>query len=522
MSEFRFPALKSVALCCLIGVLIITAGCIGQNTSAQPQEQTLVVAGPADFDGCEEIQASVYDTFLDISANGKPIPGLLIDSWEASNNGETYTFHLNRGVEFHDGTQWNGTTAKWFFEWCRSGPRSSEVAFTKIADVRRVNNETIQVDLKEPYGAFIKTLASEYRSYVVAPTSVEPAWNTDGKIVSFIGTGPFRVEEYVKGQRAELVRVDQTSGRDILIDRIAYRIIPDSHASVAALRAGDVDIIGATDHHACVPYEQVPLMMSDPNIVVEKQSYGRYQVVELNCREGPLSDIRIREALNYGLDREKMVKELLASAAEPAYSVVSPVYPFASSLAGKGYTYDPEKAKELLNQAGWIESGGNRIREKNGKKLTLKYVVAQGEANAESIAVYLQSEMKKIGVEINIITMESGAASEARTKSDYDMYLHHSYGVPGLPDGPLTGKYHSTWGWPAAYHDAELDRLIEHAISTDGNEDYSRAYLYIQEKYACLPLYDIEKLVAHKKSVTGFIFPDSVYRANFSSVSIES
>jgi len=102
------------------------------------------------------------------------------------------------------------------------------------------------------------------------------------------------------------------------------------------------------------------------------------------------------------------------------------------------------------------------------------------------------------------------------------MYLHHSWGVPGLPDGPLTGKYHSVWGsWPASYHDEKLDQLIETAIATDKDADYSATYLYIQEKYACMPLYDVEKIVAYKKSVKGFTFPASIYGIDLSMVRIE-
>ncbi|HIH94366.1 TPA: hypothetical protein HA338_10090 [Methanosarcina acetivorans] len=527
MKRISFIPLRFLALCCFVGAMIITAGCLGQSAQTEDnvQEdniQTLIVAGPADFDSRIEMKMNVYDVFLDINANGKTIPGHLVSSWNESDDGLTYTFQLNKGIEFHDGTQWNASSAAWFLEWCSQGPRKNDIAFSKISDVSEVDEHTIQVTLKEPYGAFIKSLSSESNSHVIAPTSVEPAWSNDGEIVSFIGTGKFEVENYVKAQSAEFVRHDPASGEGTLIDRISYRVIPDSYASVSALRAGDVDIIGVADHHSTVPYEQIPQMMNDPDIIVEKQSYGRYQVVELNCKEGALSDIRLREAINLGLDRDKMVKELLASAAEPAYSVVSPAYPWASNLAGTEYTYDPEKAKNLLDQAGWVVAGADEIREKDGQKLTLTYIVPQGEANSDSIAVYIQSELKKIGVEVDILVLESGAAGEERQKGNYDMYLHHSWGVPGLPEGPLTGKYHSTWGsWPVSYHDAELDQLIETAIATGADEDYSAAYLYIQEKYACMPLYDIEKIAAYRKAVKGFTFSASIYGLDLSTVSIE-
>jgi len=481
-----------------------------------------VIQGEVKRGGADLLQSLIYDNFLNINYDGKPTPSRLVRSWEQSNDGLTYTFYLNRGVTFHDGTEWNAKTAEWFLKWCSQGPRKNTVAYSKISEVKTVDDYTVKVTLKEPFGAFIKALTVEFNSHVVSPTSVDPAWSTDGKIISFIGTGAFKVESYVKAQRAELVRNDPATGGGTLIDRISYRIIPDSHAGVSALRAGTVDIIGVSDNHASVPYELIPVMERDPNIIVETISYGRYQVVELNCREGPFSDIRVREAVNLALDREKMVKELLAGAATPANTVVSPRYPFASSLAGTEYAYNPARARELLDNAGWKVTGADGIRQKEGKKLEVTYIVPIGEANSESIAVYIQSEMKKIGIDVKILVLESGAAGAERNKGNYDMFLHHSYGIPGLPDGPLTGKYHSSAGsWPASYHDAQLDQLIEKAMATDADEDYSAAYLYSQEKHACMPLYDIERIAAYKKSVKGFIFSTSVYGLDLSTVRIE-
>ncbi len=478
MLKSIFKSFSFFAIVCIVVCLIITAGCTGQSSPQTGVANTLVVAGPADFD--------------------------------------------NRGITFHDGTEWNAKTAEWYLKWCSLGPRKSVVAFSKISDVKMVDGYTVLVTLKEPYTLFVQSLTSESDSHVVAPTSVDPAWSMDGKIASYIGTGVFEVESYMKAQGAEMVRHDPATGGGTLIDRISYRVIPDDHSSVSALRAGDVDIIGVADHHATVPYELVPVMERDPNIIVEQRSYGRYQVVELNCREGPFSDIRVREAVNLALNRDKMVKELLAGAANPANTVVSPRYPFASSLAGTEYVYNPARARELLDNAGWIVTGAEGIRQKDGKKLELTYIVPRGEANSDSIAVYIQSELKKIGIEVKILVLESGAAGTERNKGNYDMYLHHSFGVPGLPDGLLTGKYHSSAGsWPASYHDAQLDQLIEKAIMSDADEDYSAAYLYIQEKHACMPLYDIEKIVAYKKSVKGFTFPASVYDIDLSNIHIE-
>lgn len=502
---------------CIV-IVIITGFCA--FCTAESTSKPLIIGGSNDFAANYEITSDVFNTFLDIREDGRPIPGPLVTSWEKSEDGLKYTFHLKEGVTFHDGTPWDEKAAKWFFDWSRNGPMKSNLVFKKIADVSAPGENTVEVTLNEPYGNFAKDLSGQGSSQVRSPKSVSPEWSNDGEITSYIGTGPFVVKDYAKGQSAVLERKDSESAGN-KITQIQWNVIPDANSRVSALRAGDVNLIGAAEHHASVPYEQIPMLSSDPKFKVEKKSYGRYQVVEMNCQNGILTDEKVREAINHALDRNTMVKELLSDAVAPATTIVSPGYNFGSSLKGTEYTYDPEKAKAILKEDGWSDSNGDGVLEKDGEKLILNYVVPKGEANAESISVFLQSELQKIGIQVDINTLESGAASDARADGKYDLYLHHSFGVPGLPDGPLTGKYHSTWStWPVAYHDSTLDSLIETAINSDQDSDYSAAYKYLQEKNACIPLYDIEKIAVMDSGVSGLTLGPSIYAVDLSSVSV--
>jgi peptide/nickel transport system substrate-binding protein len=500
---------------CIISLIIAGTSIL---VLAESSSKPLIIGGSNDFAANYEITSDVFNTFLDISDDGRPIPGPLVSSWEKSDDGLKYTFHLKEGVTFQDGTPWDEKSAKWWFDWSRAGPMKSTLVFKKITGVSVPGKNTVEITLDEPYGNLPKDLTNQGYCQVRSPDSVSPEWSTDGEITSYIGTGPFVVKEYRKGQSALLERKDTaTAGNKITL--IEWNQIPDANARVSALRAGDVNLIGAAEHHASVPYEQIPMLSSDPKFKIEKKSYGRYQVVEMNCRDGILKDEKVREAINHALDRNTMVKELLSGAVAPATTIVSPTYKFASSLAGSEYTYDPDKAKAILKEDGWSDSNGDGVLEKDGKSLVLNYVVPKGEANAESIAVFLQSELKKVGIQVDVNTVESGGSFQADGK--YDLYLHHSYGVPGLPDGPLTGKYHSTWStWPAAYHDDQLDTLIEKAVNTDSDQDYSNAYKYLQEKNACIPLYDIEKIAVMDSGVSGLILGPSIYAVDLSTVSV--
>lgn len=507
---------NTIRILCILCLLLACAGIPGSADNAK----NLVIGGSNDFAPNVEITSNVFNTFLEISPDGRPAPGPLVSSWEKSSDGKKYTFHLTEGVTFHDGTVWDEKAAKWFFEWGRAGPKKDVLMYKKIADVSTPSKSTLEITLTEPYGAFLKDCTSQFNCQIIPESAVTPAGSLEGEMTSYIGTGAFTVTDYKKGLSATLERKDTaSSGNKVSV--IEWHVIPDANSRVSALRAGDVNLIGAAEHHASVPYEQIPMLISDPKFKIERKSYGRYQVVEMNCRDGVLADEKVRKAINMAIDRNLMVKELLADVGKPATSIVSPEYGFAKSIAGSEYQYQLEMAKASLKEDGWADSNGDGVLEKGGKKLELNFVVPKGEANAEAMSVFIQSELKKIGIDVIINTLESGASSDARKDGNYDLYLHHSYGVPGLPDGPLTGKYHTTWGtWPAAYHDATLDGLIESAIASDSDSDYSAAYKYLQDKNVCIPLYDIEKIAVMDSGVNGLTLGPSIYAVDFSPVSV--
>ncbi len=510
----------------LLAGMLVFAGCMDSGSKSareavpeQQVEQVLVVGGADDFLESEEIKANVFEMLVRVDEKGEVVP-FLAESWNVSEDGTVYTFHLRRNVSFHDGTPWDAEAAKWFWMWKKNTGTGGFVRYIKDAEV--LDRYTVRFYLTEPYPSLLRDLASQFKAEVISPTSVEPAWSYSGERRKLIGTGPFMVEEYKKEQVAVLVRYDRYWGEKPKLDRIIYRYIPDENTRVMALKNGEVDIIGATEHHASIPFERIPELRADPEIVVDQHSYGRIQVVEFNCQKGVFRDRRMRKAVNLAINREALVEKLFKGNGIPATTITSPDFPFASGLRGKGYAYDVDAAKRLLREAGWVDTDGDGIREKNGEELAVRYLVPIGEANANPVAVYLQSELKKIGMRVEIVTMERGAAYEAKKRGEYDLFLHHSGNIPWAPAGLLLAKYHSSSpDWPYAYHSPELDELIEKAIASGDSEDFNRVYLKLQEEHVCIPLYDIVKTVAYNKKVRGYVHAPTMYEANFRTVYIE-
>jgi peptide/nickel transport system substrate-binding protein len=198
----------------------------------------------------------------------------LAKSWEISPDRKTYTFHLRKGVKFHDGTPFNAETAKFSMEWSAEGS-----PFGRFIDhIKIVDDYTLQVYLKQCDWGLLNDLGSEWTSKVISPNAVDPAGDVNGKLVKYIGTGPFKLIDYKKDQEAILVRNDDYWGKKPKLEKVIWKTIPDPYTQVLALKAGEVDMIGAAEHHSCLPYTKIAKLGKDPNFKVMLHSYGRYQV----------------------------------------------------------------------------------------------------------------------------------------------------------------------------------------------------------------------------------------------------
>ncbi len=517
MRKYFLAAIIFVAL-----VAMLLAGCIeGEKTEkATISEQVLKIGAVKDFKQATEGRSLIFETLVDVDKYGNPTP-LLAESWEVSSDGLTYVFHLRKGVKFHDGTPFNAKAAKFAMEYSiKHG-----AAYGKYIDsVKIKDGYTIEVHFKEYYYPFLLDLASEFRSKVISPTAVEPKWNASGKLVKFIGTGAFKLVNYKEGEFAELVRNEDYWGTKPKLKKVIWKTIPDPHSLVLALEGGEVDIIGAPEHHSAVPYQEVPRLQKEKGIVVTSNSYGRYQVLRINTFKEPLNDRRVRQALNYAIDRERMVSVLFHNVTTPAYLDMCPWFKYGPRNL-EGWKYDAEKAKSLLKEAGWEDTDGDGIVDKEGKPLELELLVPEGEANADAVAVYVQSELKKIGVKLNIVTLESGAAWSKRKKGDFEIFVHHTGCIPWAPQGILWQNYYSKApGYAKHYTSGELDSLIEKVYTTRDDEERDRYYQEIwkilKEEATTIPLYDIVKVVAYRDYVKGFKHAPTMYKIDLTNVEI--
>jgi len=289
----------------------------------------------------EVVYANVFEGLTRIDRNGVVQPGLA-ESWTISDDGLTYTFKLHDGVTFHDGTTFDSADVKFSLDraMAEDSTNAQKGLFAGIASVETPDAGTVVITLSQPAGNLLFNLGWG-DAVIVAPESAAENKNTP------IGTGPFKFDRWVKGDRIEMSRNPDYWGAPARLAKATIKIIPDPAAATAALLAGDVDAF---------PNFPAPEAMAqfeaDPRFTVVIGSTEGETILAMNNGREPLNDVRVRRALAHAIDRKAVVDGAMFGYGTLIGSHFAPHHPAYVDLTGR-YPYDKEKAKVLLAEAGY-------------------------------------------------------------------------------------------------------------------------------------------------------------------------
>ncbi len=298
----------------------------------------------------EVTYANLFEPLLRVDADGRLVPGLA-ERWSVSEDGLTYRFSLRPGARFHDGSAADSADVKFTLDRARAADsvNAQKAYFTPIASVETPDPKTAVVTLSRPDGLFLFHMASGDAA-IVAP---ETAATNKQKPV---GTGPFKFERWVAGDRVVLVRNPDYDGVRPKLDRVSFRFISDPAAQVAALKAGDVDAFTLFS-----TYEALAEFRSDPKFTVMVGSTEGETVLSTNNARKPFDDVRVRRAMAHAIDRKTLIEGVLYGNGAAIGSHFPPHREGYVDLTGL-YPYDPAKAKALLAEAGYPDGFDTTLR----------------------------------------------------------------------------------------------------------------------------------------------------------------
>ena len=355
----------------------------------------------------QEIARMLYDNVLQglvkFDRRGEIVPALA-ERWTVSEDGLTYTFHLRRGVRFHDGSEFTARDAVFKFERART-PGSGHVQsqyYQDIATVEAPDVHTVVFRLRQPNAEFLFNLAR--------PESViGPAGRVEEQQTHPIGTGPFR---FVAWDRGVGVRLERFEGYYVpgvpYLDRVTFRFLPDPNAQLAALRAGDIDVIG----YGLSPESAVALER-DRRFRLAVGASTVEVVVGMNNARPPFDDVRVRRAIQHAVRRDELLEGVMMGMGQPIGSHRSPVESCYVDLSGF-YPHDPQRARQLLQEAGY--GPGNPLRFTFTLPAPYEYARRLGEAVAAQLA--------RVGVEARLEVVEwSTWLSRVFRGGDYQMTI---------------------------------------------------------------------------------------------------
>jgi len=503
----------------LLALLEACAG--GSNTPAGNTNATVTMAVFQEPDTLDPsasglitvgaISHCIFDTLIwDLPGHGSSpfYPGLAA-SWDVSADATSYTFKLRKDVKFHDGTPFNAQAVKFTFDHIVDPNTKSKSAAGSLGpyqETQVVDNYTAKVIFKSANAAFMNEVAG---FAMVSPAAVQKFGADFGH--NPVGTGPFKFKEYVVGQHVTVERnPDYNWGPTPLrtgapqIKTVIFRILADPGTRFNALKTGEIQLAPNINP------QDIQSIKSDSTFkVYNVASTGMPWNIMVNATKPPTNDPLVRQALEYATDQATIIKTLyfgLYTAADSVYTPLTPGYDPATQAI---YKYDPAKAGQLLDQAGWTK-GSNGMRQKNGQPLKLNFINISG-FGFDGISQLMQSQFKDVGITVDITDQSFPAVGDAYNRGDHHLADFFYYDVDPYFTRALFGCDQIAHGFNwEHYCNDDLTAMIDKANATPDNN--ARTALYkqigqiIMKAAVIIPIYNSSGLFVGTSSLKGLAF----------------
>jgi peptide/nickel transport system substrate-binding protein len=468
------------------------------SCSKPPDPNTLVMiieSSPTNLDPrvgidgqSERIDELLFDALLTRDQHFNVQPGLA-ERWE-NPDPLTYIFHLHRGVTFHNGQPLTSRDVKWTFDSLLEGKiRSTKTSTYRYIDrIDAAGNSTVVFHLKEPFAALLWNLSE-------GAIGIVPYGSLDEITREPIGTGPFKFVSAEQDKEVILERNDAYWGEKPHLARVRFTVVPDATTQALELRKGSADLT----INSPMPPDTVVTLESDPSLIVTHGPGTRLAYLAFNLRDPILSDVRVRQAIGYALDRRPMMEYLWRGQVQPAHSVL-PRQSWAYFDDVPRYDYDPGKARQLLDAAGHPAVNGVRFH------VTMK---TSTDENTRLMVAVMQQQLRDVGIALDIRTFEFATFFADVSSGAFQLYSLRWIGGNEDPD-IFDAAFHSRNFPPAGrnrsfYSNSRFDSLIDQARRETDQDLRKRLYAEIQEILAkdvpYINLWYFDNVLVHSRRV---------------------
>lgn len=371
---------------------ILNIASTGETTSLYPAQMV-----PENY----TISRLCFETLFTYE-NGEVVP-VLVDTYDISEDGLTLTLNLKQGVSFHDGEPFNAEAViANLTDMMNSSASYSLPAIGNCANMEATDEYTVVLTYIDPYYGLLTDFCWPDVLGMSSPKQIEA--KNAGEPATPVGTGPYIYSEYVAGESTTFVRNENYWGETPYWDKVVSKYIPDSASRLAALQNGEVDVLYGISEMTYDEYQQASTLPGMEGKTAENPTHYRNLTLNFN---GVLGDFAVRQAVAYSIDKE-IISQGISYGIEPAVNkIITKGGLYEDICPEVSYSYNPEKAAQFLDEAGWVDSDGDGIREKDGHKLTMVCTIPTGDESSDSIARLMQDSFAQVGMEMTILNQET-------------------------------------------------------------------------------------------------------------------
>lgn len=442
------------------------------HLSAEPATLNPITATDA-YEGTVN-NKKIYETLIERNNETLELEPLLAESWEISEDKLKYTFKIREGIKWHDGTPFTSEDIVFSYKTIMNPKVDTPQLrsyFQEIRDVKAIDDLTVEFTYARPY-----FLALEFCGGMpIVPKHIfdEGDFNTNPAGRAPIGTGPYKFVKWTTGRDIVLKKNPDYWGEKPKLNKIVFKIITDQTVAFQVLKRKDLDVSGLTP----IQWER---QTSSPAFEesFDKLSYftPNYSYIGWNSKRPFFADKQVRTAMTHLVNRELILDKILYNlgtiVTNPFY-INSPEY----DKSIKSLDYNPAKAEELLEKAGWIDHDGDGIRDKDGVKFAFEFLIPGGSETGEKIATILKEELDNTGIEMDIRKTEWAVFTTRLTERNFDaVTLAWSMGVESDPYQIWSSTQAESGSNFIGFKNEEADKLIEEARTEFDRENRKELY----------------------------------------------